>query len=43
MRAIISVPDKAGVAGFADDLIKLRFEIFSTGGIKKVLAEAGCV
>ncbi len=40
MRAIISVSDKAGVADFAQDLSQLGFEIFSTGGTKKTLAEA---
>lgn len=41
MRAIISVSDKAGVAEFAKGLAKLGFEIFSTGGTKKAMAEAG--
>jgi len=41
MRAIISVSDKAGVAEFARGLNKLGFEIFSTGGTKKAIAEAG--
>ncbi len=41
MRAIISVSDKAGVTDFARDLSQLGFEIFSTGGTKKALAEAG--
>ena len=40
MRAIISVSDKAGVADFAQGLSQLGFEIFSTGGTKKALAEA---
>ncbi len=40
MRAIISVSDKTGVTGFATRLSKLGFEIFSTGGTKKALAEA---
>jgi phosphoribosylaminoimidazolecarboxamide formyltransferase/IMP cyclohydrolase len=40
MRAIISVSDKAGVTDFARDLAQLGFEIFSTGGTKKALAEA---
>jgi phosphoribosylaminoimidazolecarboxamide formyltransferase / IMP cyclohydrolase len=40
MRAIISVSDKTGVAEFAGGLIKLGYEIFSTGGTKKALAEA---
>ncbi len=41
MRAIISVSDKAGVTGFVQNLSQLGFEIFSTGGTKKALAEAG--
>ena len=41
MRAIISVSDKAGLADFAQNLSQLGFEIFSTGGTKKALAEAG--
>jgi phosphoribosylaminoimidazolecarboxamide formyltransferase/IMP cyclohydrolase len=40
MRAIVSVSDKTGVADFAKDLSRLGFEIFSTGGTKKALAEA---
>ena len=41
MRAIISVSDKAGVTEFAQGLSQLGFEIFSTGGTKKAMAEAG--
>jgi phosphoribosylaminoimidazolecarboxamide formyltransferase/IMP cyclohydrolase len=41
MRAIVSVSDKTGVTDFAQGLAKLGFEIFSTGGTKKALAEAG--
>jgi len=41
MRAIISVSDKAGVTEFAQGLSELGLEIFSTGGTKKALAEAG--
>jgi len=41
MRAIISVSDKAGVTDFAKGLSQLGFEVFSTGGTKKALAEAG--
>ena len=41
MRAIISVSDKTGVTDFAQGLSQLRFEIFSTGGTKKALVEAG--
>lgn len=40
MRAIISVFNKAGVTDFAHGLNQLGFEIFSTGGTKKALAEA---
>ncbi len=40
MRAIISVSDKAGVTEFAKGLSQLGFELFSTGGTKKALAEA---
>ena len=40
MRAIISVSDKTGVVDFARELSQLGFEIFSTGGTKKTLAEA---
>ena len=41
MRAIISVSDKTGVTDFAKGLSQLGFEIFSTGGTQKALAEAG--
>jgi len=41
MRVIISVSDKAGVAEFARGLSKLGFELFSTGGTRKAIAEAG--
>jgi len=41
MRAIISVSDKTGVTDFAKSLSQLGFEVFSTGGTKKALAEAG--
>ena len=40
MRAIISVSNKAGVIDFARGLSQLGFEIFSTGGTKKALADA---
>ncbi len=40
-RAIISVSDKTGVVDFANGLVSLGFEIFSTGGTKQALAEAG--
>ncbi len=41
MRAIISVSDKAGVADFAKGLSQAGFDVFSTGGTKKTLVEAG--
>ncbi|MFC1992635.1 bifunctional phosphoribosylaminoimidazolecarboxamide formyltransferase/IMP cyclohydrolase [Chloroflexota bacterium] len=41
MRAIVSVSDKKGVTDFAQGLSKLGFEVFSTGGTKKALTEAG--
>ncbi|MCL2281242.1 MAG: bifunctional phosphoribosylaminoimidazolecarboxamide formyltransferase/IMP cyclohydrolase, partial [Dehalococcoidia bacterium] len=41
MRAIISVSDKSGITDFAKGLDKLGFDLFSTGGTKKSLAEAG--
>jgi len=40
VRAIISVSDKTSVTDFAKRLSQLGFEIFSTGGTKKALAEA---
>ena len=41
MRAIISVSDKTGVTDFARGLSQAGFEIFSTGGTKKAISEAG--
>ena len=41
MRAIISVSDKTGVTEFAWALSELGFEVFSTGGTKKIIAGAG--
>jgi len=40
-RAVISVSDKSGVAGFARRLRDLGFEIISTGGTARALREAG--
>lgn len=40
-RALISVSDKTGVVDFAKQLAELDFEIISTGGTKKMLAESG--
>ncbi len=39
-RALISVYDKTGIVNFADRLIKLDWEIISTGGTARVLREA---
>ena len=41
MRAILSVSDKTGLVDFARGLADLKVEIFSTGGTKKSLLEAG--
>ncbi len=41
MRAILSVSDKKGIIEFAKGLIALKVEIFSTGGTKKALVDAG--
>jgi len=41
VRAIVSVSDKAGVTDFAKGLSQLGFEVFSTGGTKKSLSDAG--
>ena len=40
-RALISVTNKDGVVDFAKGLVKLDFEIVSTGGTMKVLQENG--
>ncbi|MBE7022151.1 MAG: bifunctional phosphoribosylaminoimidazolecarboxamide formyltransferase/IMP cyclohydrolase [Ruminococcaceae bacterium] len=40
-RALLSVSDKSGIVEFAKELKALGFEIVSTGGTKRVLAEAG--
>ena len=41
MRAIISVSDKTGVTDFARGLSQAGFELFSTGGSKKAISDAG--
>ena len=41
MRALIAVYDKTGVVDFARELEQLDWEIVSTGGTAKLLAEAG--
>jgi phosphoribosylaminoimidazolecarboxamide formyltransferase/IMP cyclohydrolase len=40
-RALISVTDKHGVVEFARGLAELEFSLLSTGGTRKVLADAG--
>lgn len=40
-RALLSVSDKTGLVDFAKGLVALGYEILSTGGTKKSLAEAG--
>ncbi len=41
MRAILSVSNKQGLVDFAAGLASLRVEMFSTGGTKQALQEAG--
>ncbi|WP_375724414.1 bifunctional phosphoribosylaminoimidazolecarboxamide formyltransferase/IMP cyclohydrolase [Arcobacter sp. KX21116] len=41
MRALISVSDKSGIENFAKELVKLGYEIISTGGTYKALQNAG--
>ena len=41
MRALVSVSDKTGVVDFARGLHQLGVEIYSTGGTKKALEDAG--
>ncbi|SFA45705.1 IMP cyclohydrolase /phosphoribosylaminoimidazolecarboxamide formyltransferase [Parageobacillus thermantarcticus] len=40
-RALLSVSNKEGIVSLAKQLVELGVEIISTGGTKKVLAEAG--
>ncbi len=40
-RALISVYDKTGIVSFASELVKMGFEIISTGGTFETLKEAG--
>lgn len=40
-RALISVSDKTGVVDFAKGLVKLGYEIISTGGTAKTLSDNG--
>jgi len=41
MKAIVAVYDKTGIDKFAASLAELGFEIYSTGGTQKVIAESG--
>ncbi|MBT5855330.1 bifunctional phosphoribosylaminoimidazolecarboxamide formyltransferase/IMP cyclohydrolase [bacterium] len=41
MRALISVSDKTGIVDFAKGLVALGYEIISTGGTHKALADSG--
>ena len=36
-RALISVSDKTGITEFASELVKLGYELISTGGTYRVL------
>ncbi len=40
-RALISVSDKTGLVAFCQELVKLDYQIISTGGTKKTLEENG--
>ena len=40
-RALISVSNKEGIVEFAKEVVELGFEIISTGGTKKTLADHG--
>ena len=40
-RALVSVSDKSGVVELCKELVNLGYEIISTGGTHKVLADAG--
>lgn len=40
-RALLSVSDKSGLIPFAKNLVELGYELVSTGGTHKVLADAG--
>ncbi len=41
MRALLSVSDKAGLIPFAEGLVSLGFELISSGGTHRALADAG--
>ena len=40
-RALLSVSDKSGLVGFANNLVSLGVDLISTGGTSKILREAG--
>ncbi|HHY50665.1 MAG TPA: bifunctional phosphoribosylaminoimidazolecarboxamide formyltransferase/IMP cyclohydrolase [Alphaproteobacteria bacterium] len=40
-RALLSVHDKTGIAAFATELAQLGVELVSTGGTRRLIAEAG--
>ena len=40
-RALLSVSDKTGLQEFAKALVELDYELLSTGGTARALAEAG--
>ncbi|MGO0154536.1 bifunctional phosphoribosylaminoimidazolecarboxamide formyltransferase/IMP cyclohydrolase [Leuconostoc mesenteroides] len=40
-RALLSVSDKSGLVPFAKNLVELGYELVSTGGTHRVLADAG--
>ncbi|PTK45377.1 bifunctional phosphoribosylaminoimidazolecarboxamide formyltransferase/inosine monophosphate cyclohydrolase, partial [Staphylococcus nepalensis] len=40
-KVILSVSDKTGIVDFAKSLVELDYELYSTGGTKRALDEAG--
>ena len=40
-RALLSVYDKSGIAGFAQELHRLGFELLASGGTARLLADEG--
>ncbi|MCE3398947.1 bifunctional phosphoribosylaminoimidazolecarboxamide formyltransferase/IMP cyclohydrolase, partial [Staphylococcus aureus] len=40
-KAILSVSNKSGIVEFAKSLTSLDYELYSTGGTKRVLEDAG--
>ncbi|MGV1143392.1 hypothetical protein ACV56Z_05285 [Staphylococcus aureus] len=41
-KAILSVSNKTGIVEFAKALTQLNYELYSTGGTKRILDEAKC-